>query len=823
MEPLESRRLLSTYVVTPMGNDNAAGNASAPFASLQRAANVVQPGDTVTIEPGRYNGFDLTTSGTAAAPITFIAQSGAVIDGRNPNTPDGINLEGASYVTIQGFTVSGISRAGIRSVTNTGVQIIGNSIDDSGMWGILTGFSENVEIENNVITGSVQQHGIYVGNSADNPVITGNTVSGNNMCGIQINSDASQGGDGIITGALIEDNYIFNNGKGGGSGINLDGVQDSIIQDNLLYDNHATGIALYKQDGAASPKGDVVVNNTIVMADDARWAMQVNSAASAIYLANNIILNLSDRNGGIEVSADSVRGLTSDFNAVVDRFSMDGGDTHMSLADWRQETGQDQDSILATPDGLFVNFAKNDFHLAEASPASAAGTPKRAPQKDIEGNPAADARHPSIGAFQQKRPKAAGMIAPLSLGGDETFHGWKQLGIAAGAAALVSMIAAGIAAKKRNVHRWLMPYLASSLRPKIRRKGEIHILLCVADHYEPQNGDVPHDRAMQRVTKWVEEYPLRFGKFRDSDGRPPRHSFFYPLEQFDPSEMAGITQLCRQGYGEVEVHLHHDHDTAENLHSRLARYTQMLAEQYGLLSVRKSDGRLMYGFIHGNWALDNSRPDGRWCGIDNEIEILKQTGCYCDFTLPSAPNPTQVRTINRIYYAREDGRPRSHERGMRAGCGKPAGDALMLIQGPLVLNWNKRKWGILPRIENGCIQGNQWPTIKRLDNWIKAAVQVPQRPDWYFVKLHTHGAPDENSRVLLGPAMVGFHTALAKRSMFDSKFCYHYVTAREMYNLARAAEDGWTGSVADARDYELVPQGAANHAGRAGGEMASMR
>ena len=61
----------------------------------------------------------------------------------------------------------------------------------------------------------------------------------------------SQGGSGITRGALIEDNVIYDNGFSGGAAINLDGVQQSRIQNNLLYGNHATGIALFRQDGAA--------------------------------------------------------------------------------------------------------------------------------------------------------------------------------------------------------------------------------------------------------------------------------------------------------------------------------------------------------------------------------------------------------------------------------------------------------------------------------------------------------------------------------------------------------------------------------------------
>ncbi len=75
------------------------------------------------------------------------------------------------------------------------------------------------------------------------------------------------------------------------------------------------------------------------------------------------------------------------------------------------------------------------------------------------------------------------------------------------------------------------------------------------------------------------------------------------------------------------------------------------------------------------------------------------------------------------------------------------------------------------------------------------------------MKLHTHGAPEANQAALLGEPMVAFHRALARRSADDANFHYHYVTAREMYNLVRAAEAGWAGSVAEARDFLLTWDG----------------
>lgn len=372
-------------------------------------------------------------------------------------------------------------------------------------------------------------------------------------------------------------------------------------------------------------------------------------------------------------------------------------------------------------------------------------------------------------------------------------------------AALVAL-AGAVLVYRRGVHRWMVPYVTTpGRRHKARNDEPVHALIAICDHYEPHNGGADDARAMDRVHAWAREYPRVLGGFRDSDGRPPRHSFFYPLEQYHRAEMDVIASICRQGFGEVEVHLHHDHDTSASLRRRFLEYKEMLWREHGLLPRHRKTGELMYGFIHGNWALDNSRPDGLWCGVNDELDVLRDTGCYADFTLPSAPSPTQTPTINSIYYATDDPRrPRSHDHGVSVGTQPRPTDSLMLIQGPLLLNWHSRKWGLLPRIENATVQGRQYPTMQRLDLWLSARVQVRTRPDWFFVKLHTHGAPEDSHKLFFGDPMTRFHAQLAARAKENPNFHYHYVTAREMYNLARAAEDGFTGTVDDARDYELV-------------------
>jgi hypothetical protein len=359
--------------------------------------------------------------------------------------------------------------------------------------------------------------------------------------------------------------------------------------------------------------------------------------------------------------------------------------------------------------------------------------------------------------------------------------------------------------RQRHVGRWLPSYLLQAPRRRLPAADEpVHLLLCLADHYEPKYGGVAPEVSRARVRRWQRDYP-RLARCRDSDGRPPRHTFFYPAEEYEPDYLDALAELCAAGLGEVEVHLHHDNDTAEGLYRTLSDFKEVLAGRHGLLA-RRRDGAVAYGFVHGNWALCNSRPDGRHCGVNDELDVLRRTGCYADFTLPSAPSPTQTRKINSIYYAvTRPGRPRSHERGSDAGAGPPPAGGLLLIQGPLLLDWRRRKWGLLPRLENGCLQGSQPPALARLPLWLRARVQVPSRPDWFFVKLHTHGADEGNHEALLGEPMARFHEDLAVYARRHPNFRYHYVTAREMYNLVKAAEAGWQGSVAAARDYELLP------------------
>lgn len=311
-----------------------------------------------------------------------------------------------------------------------------------------------------------------------------------------------------------------------------------------------------------------------------------------------------------------------------------------------------------------------------------------------------------------------------------------------------------------NINRWLLAYIKDRVTNSIKQDTSCpkHIFLAVCDHFEPLWNKANFQTGLRRIKEWHYRYPEIADKYTDADGKKPKYTFFYPIEEYRPEYMSLLANLCHKGYGEVEVHLHHDNDTADNLRKTLLAYKQMLSDNYDLLTKDKETGQIRYCFIHGNWALNNSRPDGRMCGVNNEIDILRDTGCYADFTMPSAPDITQFPIINRIY----------KDRG------------LLMIQGPLMLNWRRRKWGIVPRIENGFIGHDGRITLDRINLWVKANVHVKDKPECIFIKLYTHGCQEKNAEYLLSEGLNELFSFFLERYNDGINYITHFVTAREM-------------------------------------------
>ncbi len=367
----------------------------------------------------------------------------------------------------------------------------------------------------------------------------------------------------------------------------------------------------------------------------------------------------------------------------------------------------------------------------------------------------------------------------------------------------------------RGMDRWLVGYLRSILRRPRRTASPVHVMIGFMDHFEPltPGGKASNEKGEWRVQQWQERFPRLAADFRDADGLPPRWSFFYPAEEYRPAYLDALAGLTAKGWGEVEIHLHHDGDTAASLSRGLVEFRDRLRNEHGLLGSAP-DGSPAFAFIHGNWSLCNSLPDGRWCGVNDELVVLRESGCYCDMTMPAGASPAQSRTVNAIYHAsNKPGRPRSHDGGIMVTAAAPtssptpredAGD-LMLIQGPLALNWGWRKWGLLPRLEYGDLTGACPPTAQRGRLWLRQHIHVANRPEWLFIKLHTHGCNERNLDMLLGEPMRTLHQWLATACNDGQRYRLHYVTAREMYNIVKAAEAGAQGDPGAYRDFVIAP------------------
>ncbi len=378
--PADSSWAASTYYVSTSGNDSNPGTESAPWRTIQRAADAVRPGDSVIVTPGSYVGAKFSRSGTASSPIRFRAQSGVVVTAPGPQNSNGDNLwvRNANHIFLIGFEVHSAPRAGIGvqgepDAPAAGVVVRRCNCHDNGRWGIFTGYAQSFRAENNVASGSHIEHGIYVSNSADNPVIRGNVVRNNNASGIQINADPVLAGDGIITGALVERNIVSGNGVGGGAAINLASVRSSTFRNNLLYENHASGIAGW-DDGAGSQWGtrnNRFFNNTIVQASDGRFAASLQNGSTGNVLKNNILFHRGPR-GSYDIDSSSRSGFVSDYNVVSNVFSVD--ETFIDFAAWKGNGYDSHSKMVSSMSGFFVNPGAGNYHLAAGSPAINRGT-----------------------------------------------------------------------------------------------------------------------------------------------------------------------------------------------------------------------------------------------------------------------------------------------------------------------------------------------------------------------------------------------------------------------------------------------------------------
>jgi len=349
-----------------------------------------------------------------------------------------------------------------------------------------------------------------------------------------------------------------------------------------------------------------------------------------------------------------------------------------------------------------------------------------------------------------------------------------------------------------------------ALSPSV--SDRVHLIIAMADHFEPaiDPGDgqsrVPRSEQESRLEWWSHEYPKVVERWRDHDGRPFLHTHFYPAEQYDEGLVELLANHCHGGWGEVEVHLHHGTerpDTANNTQRLLSEFRDRLAFRHRCLAIEPGCNLPRYAFVHGNFALANS-AGGNDCGVDSELQILADTGCYADFTLPTGVgHRAQIRKINSVYEcALPLDRPVAHREGTDLAAGRRPQKLPLIVQGPLLADFRRGLRSPQFLFESGAVIRPNPMSLYRLRLWKRARITVAGRPDWLFIKLHCHGMDPTQKDAVIGEPFRKFLEQLVTGAA-ERKETLHFVSAREMTNILLAACDGRDGHPGEYRDYRF--------------------
>lgn len=417
----------ATYYVAPppAGADTNAGTQAAPFATIQKAANVAIAGDTIIVTPGTYAGAKFTTSGTAGLPITLHGQDGAIV--ASPGALNG-NLAGiwvteAQHIVIENLEIKTVSGSGIvvagplpNSALALGITIRDNFIHDTSGGGIAVVSVFGCTISNNEIANCAGQAGVTAIAPSDNLLVSKNSIHGCSQGGVRLATSNT-----LLTTlqqAVIDSNVIFENGSGGGAGILLESVRNSLVVNNLIHDNAARGVEINDTANAAIDDANQIFNNTIVQSLGDGYPLAVLNGSSGNAILNNILLHTGAL-GSIEADSASLFRMQSDFNNLFGPISLDS--VNITLASW-QGLGFEANSISFPAGDIFVNLAGGNYDLKEGSEAIDEGRFVTGASLDIRGVSRPQGPSFDIGAyeFQKSEPPPPNQNPVAAAGPDQT-------------------------------------------------------------------------------------------------------------------------------------------------------------------------------------------------------------------------------------------------------------------------------------------------------------------------------------------------------------------------------------------------------------------
>jgi chitodextrinase len=251
----------AVFYVAPNGSNTNAGTIDAPWQTIQKALNTLQPGQKAYVRAGTYReALTMSRAGTVAAAITIEAYPGEqpIIDAELVRRPLVIQSSGA-YFRIKGFILDRdcCTSGGHIDVYGHHIEIIDNEMRNGKGKGVYVDEqSHHVHIIGNWIhhnwtIGGQQDHGIYL--QGDDHLVANNVIHDHpDGFGIQAYDKGAR--------YVIVNNTVTNNGHSGivvgGSG----GVSDVIIRNNILANNDSYGV----QHDSSCPLSNVVVENNLI-------------------------------------------------------------------------------------------------------------------------------------------------------------------------------------------------------------------------------------------------------------------------------------------------------------------------------------------------------------------------------------------------------------------------------------------------------------------------------------------------------------------------------------------------------------------------------
>ena len=415
------------YVSNFNGSDSNNGlSESTAFKTIQRAANITNPGDTVYVMDGEYNNtcsdcnvVTIKRSGTSSNWILYTNYPN-----HKPlikfNGWQGIQVkDGASYVKINGFIIQGnsdnlnlsdaLNQPG--SCNNSSGGIIstynGNGIQMAGLSSFSTGYPHHIEITNNEIFDSPGA-GISCLKS-DYLTIKNNKIHDNGWytvfgtSGITMYQNWNYNSDINNYRMIIENNYLSGNKNlvpwvvvcdiTDGNGIIVDDARNTqngsnigaykgktLIRNNIIIGSGGPAVHIYLSDNV-----DIINNSTYY---NQQTPQILNGEIDAIESSNVTI-----RNNIMYAKSDKpINNIINSTNITIDHNLLYGGNGTMVLG---------SNSIINNPNYLNPSLSLSaDFTVNSSSPSVDKGSSILAPSTDFNGNTRPKGNGFDIGAYE---------------------------------------------------------------------------------------------------------------------------------------------------------------------------------------------------------------------------------------------------------------------------------------------------------------------------------------------------------------------------------------------------------------------------------------